>query len=174
MSAPTYLIYNGHMPTTAAPVKVTTGTAILTTMQISTLGVTARIIEWGISFDGFAAALPGEVELLTTAAVYATVTTYAAADLMPFADPNAIANTAASSTSVPLAMTTSLSGFTSTSEGAVAAVRELDMQLIAPTGQYVKQFPLGREPGILNGTSVRARVTFGTAVNMYAYMILEF
>ena len=162
------------MPTTAAPVKVTTGNVILTTMQISTLGVTSRIVEWGVSFDGFAAALPGEVELLVSGTVYATVTAYAAADLMPFADPNAIANTAASTTSVPLAMATALSGFTSTSEGSTTAVRELDMQLIAPTGQYVKQFPLGREPGILNATAVRVRVTFGTAVNMYAYMILEF
>ena len=162
------------MPTTAAPVKVTTGNVILTTMQISTLGVTSRIVEWGVSFDGFAAALPGEVELLVSGTVYATVTAYAAADLMPFSDANAAANTSASSTSTPLAMTTALSGFTSTSEGSTSATRELDMQLIAPTGQYVKQFPLGREPTILVATACRVRTTFAVAVNMYAYMILEF
>jgi len=48
-----------------------------------------------------------------------------------------------------------------------------EAQLIAPTGQYVKQFPLGREPVIQVNKFGRIRVTFGTAVNAYAYMIVE-
>ena len=47
------------------------------------------------------------------------------------------------------------------------------MQFIAPTNQYVKQFPLGREPVINIGASGRIRVTAGAAVNAYCYMVLE-
>jgi hypothetical protein len=45
--------------------------------------------------------------------------------------------------------------------------------LIAPTTQYQFQMPLGREPIIQNGKFGRIRVTFGTAVNAYCYMIVE-
>ena len=48
-----------------------------------------------------------------------------------------------------------------------------DAQLIAPTNQYIKQFPLGREPKCIIGNSVRIRVTALAAVNAYAYMILD-
>ena len=59
----------------------------------------------------------------------------------------------------------------------MATTRMFDMQLIAPTGQYVKQFPLGREPQ-LGGNSatqefLRVRMTFGTTVNAYIYVIFE-
>jgi hypothetical protein len=67
-----YLIGNGPMQTTAAFATVTTGTAIKTMLQFKPL-VPAKIIEWGISFDGSAAATPGKVELIETD-VAATVT----------------------------------------------------------------------------------------------------
>jgi hypothetical protein len=47
------------------------------------------------------------------------------------------------------------------------------VQLIAPTGQYVKQFPLGREFEVPAGNALRVRVTFGTTVNAIAYVIFE-
>jgi hypothetical protein len=47
-------------------------------------------------------------------------------------------------------------------------------QLIAPTNQYVKQWPLGREPYCQASKFYRIRVTFGAAVNAYCYMIVEF
>ena len=48
-----------------------------------------------------------------------------------------------------------------------------DVQLIAPTNQYVKQFPLGLEPVIQISKFGRIRVTAGTTVNAYCYMIVE-
>jgi hypothetical protein len=69
-----YLIGNGAMQTTAAFVAVTTGTAIKTMLQVKPGATTVlKIIEWGISFDGSAAATPGKVELIETD-VAATVT----------------------------------------------------------------------------------------------------
>lgn len=154
------------MQTTAAPVKVTTGTSIKTLLQIappSTLDLT--IIEWGISFDGSAAATPGVVELIETD-VAATVTAFATADIIGW---NREAQTVASQ----ITKSTSTSGFTSTSEGSITAVRNLDVQLIAPTNQYVKQFPLGREPMCRASKVLRVRVTFGAAINAFCYVIWE-
>jgi len=176
MSAKTYLVNNSAMPTTAAPVKQPTGTAIRTMMQLApATGWTIRVIEWGCSFDGLTAATPGQVELVDTGTVFATVSSaYAAADIMPFGDPNAPANTAGSS-GVPLNLGTSLSGFATAAgtEGSVTACRSLDTQMVAPTNQYVKQFPLSREPEIAPGHALRVRMTFGATVNAYCYIVFE-
>src|SRR3954463_10536600 len=78
-----YLLANGPMQTTAAFASVATGTAIKTMMQVVPKVSGARIIEWGISFDGSAAATPGKVELIETD-VGATITNYASADLTKY------------------------------------------------------------------------------------------
>ena len=74
-----YRIYNGPMPTTAAQAAVTTGTAIKTMLQLKPFNQ-CKIVAWGISFDGSAAATPIKVELLETGTVFATVTASADAD----------------------------------------------------------------------------------------------
>src|SRR6185437_15337007 len=79
---PLYAIYNGPMPTTAAQAPVTTGTAIKTLLQIKpSATIIARIVEWGISFDGSAAGAGIKCELVETD-VAATVTASAAADIV--------------------------------------------------------------------------------------------
>lgn len=165
-----YLIANGPMPTTAAQAVVTTGTSIKTLMQIKpSATIVAKIVEWGISFDGSAAATPIKCELLETD-VAATVTAYAAADITKL-DGNAVSGGDPTTNLLPVGTTSS--GYTSTSEGSITAVRMFDVQLIAPTNQYVKQFPLGREPIIQVSKFGRIRVTAGAAVNAYCYMILD-
>jgi hypothetical protein len=54
---PLYKIFNGPAPTTASQVAVTTSTVIKTLLQVKP-GATQvlQIVEWGISFDGSAAA----------------------------------------------------------------------------------------------------------------------
>ena len=167
----TYIVYNGAMPTTASAAKVTTGTSIKTMLQIKP-AVPIKVVEWGVSFDGSAAATPGICELIDTSTVFATVSAYAAADVMPFQDPNAPVNTAGTS-GTPLNLGTSASGYTSTGEGSITATRLGDVQLVAPTNQNWKQFPLGREFGVLAGDSLRVRVNFGTAINCLCYVIFE-
>lgn len=169
-----YLVANGPMPTTAAQAVVTTGTAIKTLLQVKLGGSTngtARIAEWGISFDGSAAATPIKCELLTTGTVAATITEFVAADIINLTDPNAGAVT----DDFPLAFTAAgdESGYTATAEGSITATRMMDVQLVAPTNQYVKQFPLGREPQFKASEFCRIRVTAGAAVNAYCYMILD-
>lgn len=162
-----YAIYNGPMPTTASFAAVTTGTNIKTLLQIKPFNV-MRIVEWGISFDGSAAATPIEVELLDTGTVFGTVTASADADVMKFdGAEGAVASIAG------LTLSTAATGYTCTSEGTIVATKLFDTQLIAPTNQYVKQFPLGREPKLIIGDAVRIRVKAGAAVNAICYMVLE-
>jgi hypothetical protein len=166
-----YIIWNAPMPTTAGIAKVTTGTAIKTMLQIKG-AVPFHVVEWGLSLDGFAAAAPGIVELLTTGTVFATVTALAAADIIPHGDANAPVNTAGVS-GVPFNLGTAATGHTSTAEGTITATRVLAGGLMAPTTQFVQQFPLGERPHILLGTSLRVRVTFAAAINCLTYVVCE-
>ena len=163
-----YAVYNGASPTTAAQVVVTTGTAIKTLLQIK-LGTQnfGKIVEWGISFDGSAAATPIKCELLETGTVFATVTAHVAAGIVKL-DPNAVDPTTSN-----FILTTTGTGYTATAEGTITASRVFDAQLVAPTNQYVKQFPLGREPIVNVSTSLRIRVTAAAAVNCYCYVVVE-
>jgi hypothetical protein len=161
------------MPTTAAQAAVTTGTSIKTLLQMKLNGSatnTAKVVEWGISFDGSAAATPIKVELLTTGTVKATITEFVAADIINL-DPNGPAVT--DDNPFAFGAAGDESGYTGTAEGSITATRMMDVQFIAPTNQYVKQFPLGREPQFAPSEFLRIRVTAGAAVNAYCYMIIE-
>lgn len=162
-----YKIANGPMPTTAAQVPVTTGTAIKTLLQLKPFNQ-CKIVAWGVSFDGSAAATPIKCELLETGTVFGTVTASADADAYKLngAD-QAVVSVAG------LTLGTSATGYTCTSEGSITTVREFDVQLVAPTNQYVYQFPLGQEPVLVIGNACRIRVTAGAAVNAYAWIEVE-
>lgn len=163
-----FAMYNGPMPTTAAQAPVTTGTAIKTMLQIKPgTGVKLKVVEWGWSGDGAAAATPGKVEFNESGTVFGTVTAHVAADLMKYSDPNA-----QDPTTTLIVVGTSASGYTCTSEGSITAIRTFDAELLPPTSPYVKQFPLGREPVINISSAGRIRNTFAAAINAYAYVIV--
>lgn len=165
-----YKIYNGVMPTTASQVAVTTGTSIKTMLQVK-CGTTKpfKVKEWGISFDGSAAATPGIVELCETD-VAATVTTLAAADLHKI-DGEALAG--GDPTTNLILVGTSATGFTSTVEGSITAIRQFDVQHIAPTNQNIYQWVLGNEPIVQVSKFLRIRVKFAAAINAICYVLIE-
>lgn len=165
-----YLIANGPAPTTAAQAVVTTGTAIKTLLQLSSSATKPlKIVEWGISFDGSAAATPIKCELVETD-VAATVTAHVTGGIIKL-DGEALAGGDPVTNLLPVG--TAATGYTATAEGTITATRMLDVQLVAPTNQYIKQFPLGREPIVQISKFARVRVTAGAAVNAYCYMIVE-
>jgi len=165
-----YLLQNGAAGTTAAPVAVTTGTSIKTLLQFKpSATVVAKIVEWGISFDGSTAATPGKIELMESD-VAATVTAHAAADITKY-DADALAG--GDPTTNLIQVGTTSTGYTSSGEGTTTVSRMFDLQFIAPTNQYVKQFPLGARPVLQVGKFARIRVTFGAAINAYCYLIVE-
>lgn len=158
-----YFAANGASPTTAAQVAVATGTSIKTLLQIATPATTGIIIlEWGVSFDGSAAATPGKVELLQT-----DVAATSGTSLTPtlWGDPNAPASLCVGGTGATC--------FSPSTEGTITAVRMFDLQFVAGTNQYVKQFPLGREPEVPISKFLRVRVHFGASVNAFAWVIWE-
>lgn len=168
-----YFLANGPAPTTAAQAAVTTGTAIKTMLQVklnASATNTAKIVEWGISFNGSAAATPIKCELLTTGTVKATITEFVAADIINL-DPNGAAVT--DDNPFAFGAAGDESGYSGSAEGTITATRMMDVQFVAPTNQYVKQFPLGREPQFAPSEFLRIRVTAGAAVDAYCYMTIE-
>jgi hypothetical protein len=164
-----YYVQNSTIQTTAAPVKQPTGAAIRTMLQIECGPADPlTIVEWGISFDGSAAATPGQVELLTNTVAATMSTALAATDVTLYNQP---ADTSATSAIVYGGTTHSGFATAAVTEASAANVRNLDIQQIAPTNGYVKQWPLGREPQVPVAKFVRVRVTFGTTVNAYIYVI---
>lgn len=165
-----FLIFNGAASGAAAPVAVTTGTAIKTMLQVEpSATLVAKIVEWGISFDGSAAATPIKVELVETSGA-ATVTATASADITKL---DGDAQAGGDPTTNLIQVGTTNTGYTASGEGTPGTCRIFDLQYIAPTSQYVKQFPLGREPMIQISKFCRIRVTAGAAVNCYTYMIIS-
>jgi hypothetical protein len=122
------------------------------------------VVEWGISFIGTTAATPIECELIQTTTVAATVTAYVANDITLLTDP--LANTPG------LTLSTAGSGSSASVEGSVVApVRVGDYQQVAPTNQYLKQFPLDQEFVVPAAGVLRVRVTAGTTIGCTCYVV---
>lgn len=158
-----YFAANGLSPTTAALVPVATGNAIKTMIQIATPATAEiKVIEWGISFDGSTAATPIRCGLIQT-----DVAATGGTSLTPtlWGNPNGPASLCIGGTGA--------TNFSPSAEGTTTVARLFDIQFIAPTNQYVKQFPLGREPMIPVSKFLRIRVTATATVNCYCYIIWE-
>lgn len=164
---PLVRIYNGPAPTTASQLAVTTGTSIKTLLQVKPSATQiAKIVGWGISFDGSAAAAGIECECLETD-VAATVTATVAADIVKL-DADAIA--CGDLTTNIIQVGTTSTGYTSTGEGSITATRVFDAQFIQPTNQYIFRWELGNEPVIQVAKFARIRVKAGVAVNAICWM----
>ncbi len=155
------------MPTTASFAAVTTGTAIKTLLQLKPFNV-GKIVAWGISFDGSAAATPIECELLETGTVFATVTASVDNDVFKLDGADQAAASVAG-----LTLGTAATGYTSSAEGTITATKLFDAQFVAPTNQYIYQFPLGYEPKLLIGNAYRVRVKAGAAVNAICWIEID-
>ena len=156
-----YTIPNHAKNTTAAPAGVTTGTAIKTMLQIKPI-VPLFVIEWGYFFDG----TPSDIKVeLIEVDVAATVTASVDADITRI---DRVSDGVASS--IFMTLSTTGTGFTSSSEGTVTVVRNLDAPQVTSLKAFVKPFALGEEPMIQTAQFGRIRVTAAAAVNMLCYI----
>jgi hypothetical protein len=158
-----FWVQNCAIQTTAAPVKVATGTSVKTLLQIgvpSTIAI--RVVEWGISLDTPASASIVSAELFACTGAASTGTSITPST---YNDLGAVASQCAGGAA--------LTCFGPTAEGTVAATRPFDLQLLTPPCTYVKQWPLGREPQTNVSTFVRVRVTASVTCNSYSYVIWE-
>ena len=167
------MIYNGVAPGAAAFAAVTTSATKATMLQVK-MGASqvgrASVIEWGVSFNGSAAAAPFQCELIACG-TSATVTTLAVADIINL-DPLG----AAVVDTFPFDVGTTETGFTSSAASDATTptnVRILDQQYVAPTNQYLKQFPLGREPQFKPAEYLRLRVWGDGTIKVICYVVIE-
>lgn len=170
MSAKTYAVTNGAAPGVAAPVAITTGTAIKTMLQLATNATSnaIRFVEWWVEFDGATAAVPIKVELMRhTTAPQTTLTAYVTADIARVNDPNAGISS--------IQLGTALSGFsnTTTEVTPTGTPVSLESHFVPPTSGIYVQFPLGREPEVQLSAFSRLRTTAGAAVNCLAGVMWE-
>jgi hypothetical protein len=165
-----YKVNNGASAAAAAPVKQTTLAVVHTMLQVLHPNQPLCIVEWGISFDGSAAAVPIECELIHTTTVAATMTTALVAnDVTAY---NGVADAGVTGGGLTLTTTGTAFSTAAVTEGSVVApVRTGDLQLVAPTNQYVKQFPLGQGFWVPAAGVLRVRTTAPVAVNAYCYVI---
>lgn len=162
-----YKVTNGVRVGTAAQVQQPTGSgAIRTMLQIATLATQGlKVVEWGISFKGYDAAEPIIVEFFNCTGAATMSTALAATDISRMSDP-------LGTETIPLQYGTALTGFATAAvtEGTVANAYMWDVQHIAPTSQYVKQWPLGREPSAALSTFIRIRTTAPAQVGCICYV----
>lgn len=167
-----YIAHNGPMATTAAQQKVTTGTAIKTLMQLSTPSTRQmRIVEWGYTLDAAPATTgTGNLELIETGAIAATVTAYVASGVQNL-DPNGTASL--------LTLGTANSGYTASAEGSIVATRCFDSKLVSGVSNgadpvtYVRTFMPGYQPIVAVSRFLRVRCTFSAAVNATCFVIWD-
>ena len=156
---------NAAMAAPGLTVPVVTGTALKTMLQVQASSTKQlRIVEWGISFDAAVAATPIRVELGRNNGP-ATVTAHVAANIVKWSDPNAPASS--------VTLSTTATGYTSSGEGSPNTTLPFDIQLISPTGQYVKQWAPPLAPLVAVSATVAIRVLAAAAVNAYCYMIWD-
>jgi hypothetical protein len=127
-----------------------------------------NVIEYGVSFDGSAAATPATVELATTD-TGSTVSTAHTTTTVTCLNHNPIDSRLTYGT-------TSDTGYGNGTITSNATLRPLDRQFVAPTNQYVKMWPLGREPIVGNSTTenfLQLRIDTNATVNAIAYIVWE-
>lgn len=171
MASRLYSVFNGAAPGAAQVAKQATGTAICTLFQLGTAATgTLEVIEWGISFDGSAAATPGTCELIiaTGGPLTTGMTNFVAADIAKLSfSGNGLASQAITLASANSSWNPAHAGTEVTPTGP----RLADAQLLPPTAPYIKQFPLERGPEMNFSEFLRVRVQFGTTINALAYIV---
>ncbi len=167
-----YKVYAAAMPTTAALAAIATGTSLKTLLQFKP-GIPCRVVDWGVSFDGIGtAATPGKIELIETD-VAATVTAFVNNDLHKM-NLEAVRHGDPTSGVALISVGTTASGYNASGEGSITASRLFDAQYGSPNGSYGRQMPLGREFEVDTNKFLRIRVHFGTTVNAFPWLEVEF
>lgn len=159
---------NQAMNTTAAPVGVTTGTAIKTMLQVqppSTRGI--AVVAFGVEFLTVLTA-PVTVELVDTSTVAATVTAHVAAGVQPY---DARSDTTAVS---QVTLGTAATGYTASAEGSVTSTR-IGKVKVVPSGaaEWEWEWSQGREWWVPPSHNLRIRMTTATAVTAFCWVLWD-
>lgn len=147
-----------------------TNASAFVTLQIGIpTGQYIYVTEYGVSFDGSAAATPIRVVLETTATATTLGTAHSTTTVKPY---NSVGGGATTMT-----MSTAATAFGATIPVSRTALRVADRQYVAPTNQYVKIWPEGRYFEAGNSAAAEylqlTMVNPGATVNCLAYIIFD-
>jgi len=144
-----FIAFNSALSATtaiAAGTSYATGAKVALQLNVPDTGL-IRLVEWGVSFDGSAAATPALLEVATTDTATTGLTTHSTTLIKSLNEEGLTGPLSR------LTMGTSATGYGAVAITSNTTLRSLDRQYVAPTNQYVKMWPLGREPVIGNGTT---------------------
>lgn len=158
----------------SASTDITAGASYATTAKcMLQLAVPAagmiRVVEYGVSFNGSAAATPSAIVLRESSAASTMTTQHTTSTIKPITDVTVAASTRLDCGS------TAKSGYGTGAITSSATNRLYDRQYVAPTGQYVKVWPLGQWPecGGSGITYLQLNISTSATVLAYAYIIWE-
>lgn len=141
----------------AATAKVAIQLATPSALQI-------RLVEWGISFSGSAAGAPSFCELVQNGTASTVSSAHSTTTIQPIGD-----NIKASG----LSMGTTTSGYGNGAITSATPDKYFDSQQVGPTSQYVKMWPLGREPIVAASKFCQLRVNTAATYTALAYIVFE-
>lgn len=157
MAANMWRVYSAAVPTTAAMVRIATGTAIKTHLQLTAPASDhdLTIVRWGVAF-----------ETIPTVFVVAELihTTTVAGTGMTAVTPSNLRGTTAS---------TATAGFGPTGEGSVVATTRVFDAPILNANFYQNEWSQGREPILEASQVLRVRLTTSVTINALCWIDFE-
>jgi hypothetical protein len=163
MSAVTYTAYNCALATTTGTIAGTSyATGAKCAIQLSTSTTCViRIVEYGVSFNGSAAATPAVVELSLAGAASTMSTTHSTSTILP----NMLGGQ-----SSRLTMGTGNTGFGNGAITTNTTSQTFDAQFVAPTNQYIKTWTLDTYPEVTVSKFLQLRINTSATVTAFAWI----
>jgi hypothetical protein len=162
------------MPTTALPTPVAAPATFFTSLQVvGSASSPIKVVEWGVGFTGATLVAGFPCDLIDTGTIAATVTAFAAVDVAGYDAIGQVVPQVGTTSGIPLVLSTSTSGYTSSAEGSITTTLQHDSVIVEPVGSFVKQFPQGREPYVKPGNVLRIRVKGDGVTTHYSWLVFE-
>lgn len=161
-----FVAYNNVFgATTATMVGTSYATGSKIAIQLATpSSLQIRVIEWGVSFNGSAAGTPAVCELVQNGTASTCSSAHSTSTILPIGDSTATSR---------LTMGTTTSGYGNGSVTSATPDKYFDAQFVAPTSQYVMQWPLGREPVMVVSKFLQLRINTAATYTALAYIKFE-
>lgn len=155
------MIYIAIPNVSDAIVEVATGTSVKTVLQVTTPATTdIRILGWGVSFDGVAAADPSGVVTLIGTSGAATVTALTPTDWeSDFGQASLCVGG------------TGATGYNASVEGTITSSRIYDGQEVHPQTGYSVWFPDRALPKVRISRTLRIRCLFSVDINCIPFIV---
>lgn len=160
-----YVAWNCALPiTTGMSLGTSYAAGAKVAVQLATpAGTQIRLVEWGVSFNGSAGGAPAVCELVQVAAA-STVTAHSTTTVQPIGD---------NANPSGLTYSTTTTGYGAATITTTTTEKVFDSIFLGPTGVYVMQWPLGREPMMIPSKFAQLRINTAATLTALAYVMFE-